>query len=150
MSEPAPANAESLSALNTQRAGIWFFHPVLQLAVGAILVTVSELLLRRGAERFSGAGGAEGIFGIAALASAWTWIGIICYVASFGSWILVLRRLPLSIAFPAINVVHVLIPIGCWLFLGESISVRRWVGIALVVCGILLLARPFVKAEEQL
>jgi drug/metabolite transporter (DMT)-like permease len=150
MSEPAPASAESSSALNTQDNGNWFFHPVLQLALGAMLVTISELLLRRGAEHFSGAGGAERLFGIAALASAWTWLGILCYVASFGSWLLVLRRLPLSIAFPAINVVHVLIPIGCWLFLGESISLRRWIGIAFVVCGILLLARPFVNAEEQL
>jgi multidrug transporter EmrE-like cation transporter len=153
MSQPAPADGD-LGAMGPGRSadrwGIWFFHPLLQLSMGAILVTVSELLLRRGAEGFAGAGGAGGLFGIAALASGWTWLGIICYVASFLSWILVLRRLPLSIAFPAINVVHVLIPIGCWIFLGEAISLRRWMGIALVVCGILLLARPFVKAEEQL
>jgi len=106
--------------------------------------------LRRGAESFATADGAKSLFGIAALASGWTWLGILCYIASFLSWIVVLRRLPLSVAFPAINVVHVLIPIGCWIFLGESISQRRWLGIALVVCGILLLARSFVKAEEQL
>jgi drug/metabolite transporter (DMT)-like permease len=150
MSEPAPAAAGHLSDHPQSNRGVWFFHPVFQLALGAILVTVSELLLRRGAESFAGADGAKGLFGIAALASGWTWLGILCYIASFLSWIVVLRRLPLSIAFPAINVVHVLIPIGCWLFLGERISPRRWAGIVLVVCGILLLARSFVKAEEQL
>ena len=148
MTEPAPAAAGHSDSQRDR--GFWFFHPLLQLALGAILVTVSELLLRRGAESFAGANGAQSLFGIAALASGWTWLGILCYIASFLSWIVVLRRLPLSIAFPAINIVHVLIPIGCWLFLGESISPRRWTGIALVVCGILLLARSFVKAEEQL
>ena len=148
MSEPAPAPAGNSDSQGDR--GIWFFHPLFQLALGAMLVTVSELLLRRGAESFATADGAKSLFGIAALASGWTWLGILCYIASFLSWIVVLRRLPLSVAFPAINVVHVLIPIGCWIFLGESISQRRWLGIALVVCGILLLARSFVKAEEQL
>ena len=150
MSEPAPAAAGYFRAEGQSNRGFWFFNPLLQLALGAVLVTVSELLLRWGAKQFAGGEGVKSVFGIAALASWWTWAGIASYIASFLSWIIVLRRLPLSIAFPAINVVHVLIPVGCWLFLGEIISPRRWGGIALVVCGILLLARSFVKAEEQL
>lgn len=128
----------------------WFFYPWVQIVIGAVLVTASELLLRIGAQSSASATGAAHWLGIAALASGWTWLGIISYVLSFLSWIHVLRFIPLSIAFPVINIVHVLIPIGSWLFLHEAISLRRWMGIALVFCGILLLVQPFAKAEERL
>jgi multidrug transporter EmrE-like cation transporter len=128
----------------------WFVHPYVQICIGAMLVTASELLLRHGAAGFADARGAQKWLGIAALASRWTWLGILCYIASFASWIHVLRFVPLSIAFPVINIVHVLVPVGSWAFLGEAISARRWAGIGLVVAGILLLVQPFVKAEETL
>lgn len=126
-----------------------FLDPFVQLALGALLVTASELLLRAGAEG-TDAHGVLRWLGFGALASGLTWIGIATYVASLGSWLVVLRRLPLAIAFPAINVVHVLIPIGARLFLGERIPLLRWGGIGLVVGGILLVVEPFVHVEETL
>lgn len=131
-----------------------FLHPYVQLAVGAVLVTASELLLRRGAQGSTDATVDASVlgrlFGIAALGSWWTWLGIITYILSFASWLHVLRFVPLSIAFPAINVVHVLVPIGAWAILGERPTGLRWLGIALVLFGILLIVRPVVKAEEKL
>jgi multidrug transporter EmrE-like cation transporter len=128
----------------------WFLNPYVQLAVGAILVTASELLLKKGAITAPPAGGLMRDLGIAAMASAWTWLGILTYVASFVSWIYVLRFVPLGIAFAIINVVHVLIPLGCWVFLGEPVSPKRWLGIALVLCGLVLLLQQVVTAEEKL
>ncbi len=94
--------------------------------------------------------GTVGWLGIGALCSGWTWAGIITYVLSFFSWIYVLRLLPLGIAYALINVVHVMIPIGARVFLHEAIPLRRWAGISLVVCGLLLILKPVVKAEEKL
>lgn len=127
-----------------------FLHPYVQLGIGALLVTASELLLRQGAKSFGDATGLGRWLGIAALGSWWTWGGIVTYVLSFASWLHVLRTIPLSIAFPAINVVHVLVPLGAWAFLGERVAPLRWLGIALVVVGILLIVRPMVVAEERL
>lgn len=147
--EPPEAIAPSIAT--RRRAAIrWFLYPWMQLAIGALLVTASELLLRRGAQSFSAAAGLQRWLGIAALRSAWTWAGIVCYILSFASWVHVLRFVPLSVAFPVINIVHVLIPIGAWLLLGERILLQRWVGILLVLIGILLLVHPFVEAEERL
>jgi drug/metabolite transporter (DMT)-like permease len=127
-----------------------FLNPYMQLGVGAVLVTASELLLRLGARNVTPAGGAAGLFGVAALASGWTWAGIVCYVLSFASWLYVLRFVPLGMAFALINVVHVLIPIGAWLLLGEAVSAQRWAGVGLVVAGILLVAKPAARAESKL
>ncbi|MEI9896478.1 MAG: hypothetical protein WDN28_22115 [Chthoniobacter sp.] len=45
---------------------------------------------------------------------------------------------------------HVLIPLGCWAWLGESISPLRWLGIALVLAGVILSAQSAAAVEEQL
>lgn len=131
----------------------WLANPYVQIGLGALLVTASELLLKKGAALTAtgpAATGPAAWFGVAALGSGWTWAGIVCYVLSFVSWLHVLRHVPLSIAFALINVVHVLVPVGAWLVLHEAISGRRWAGIGLVLCGILLVARPAARAEEEL
>ena len=61
-----------------------------------------------------------------------------------------LRFVPLGIAFALINGVHVLVPVGSWLFLAETLSTKRWAGIGLVVVGILFIARDAARAEEEL
>jgi drug/metabolite transporter (DMT)-like permease len=99
------------------------------IAVGALLITASELLLKQGAMH----GG---------LVSGWTWCGIVTYLLSFVCWLYVLRRLPLSVAYALISIVQVLVPLGAWIFLGETISVHRWIGIGCVLCGTLLVPHP--------
>ena len=126
-----------------------FLDPYVQLGLGAVLVTASELLLKKGAMAAPPSGWLTSI-GVAALASWWTWAGIVTYLLSFASWLHVLRFVALGIAFAVINVVHVLVPLGCWAFLHEPVSPRRWLGIALVVTGLLLMLQQVAKAEEKL
>ena len=126
----------------------WFLNPYLQIGLGAVLVAASELMLKKGASAVVGE--SPGWFGVAALASPWTWGGIVCYIASFLSWLHVLRFVPLSIAFPLINVVHVLVPLGALVFLHEPVSLRRWIGIGLILVGILAIMRPATTAEAKL
>ena len=84
------------------------------------------------------------------LASIWIWVAIVLVILSFLCWIYVLRHIPLSIAFPLSNVVHVLVPLSCWIFLGEDISATRWLGIAIVIFGLAVVAKPVAKIEEKL
>ena len=65
-------------------------------------------------------------------------------------WLYILRYIPLSIAFPLSRTVDVLVPISCWLILREAISPLRWFGIALVVVGLIIIARPAAQLEERL
>ena len=77
-------------------------------------------------------------------------VGNLLVIASFITWLYVLRFIPLSIAFPLSRVVDAMVPLSCWIFLGETISARRWIGIALVVIGLAVIARPVARLEERL
>ena len=116
-----------------------------QLAVSIVLFAASQLLLKRGAGAV-----AEGVFNFAALGSAWVWLGIVAEVASLVTWLGALRTVPLSVAYNLSGITHVLIPLGCWGWLGESISPLRWLGIALVIAGVVLSARSAAAVEERL
>lgn len=147
MSIAPPAAAATARAVPMRPRGV--LNPYVQLAFGAVTVTSSELLLKVGATS-AHATGLLATLGVGALASPWTWAGILCYLVSFASWVYVLRHVPLGIAYAIISVAQVLIPLGCWIFLGEAISFRRWVGVALVLGGISLLLRQVVRAEQKL
>ncbi|AHZ71816.1 hypothetical protein OU5_4737 [Pseudomonas mandelii JR-1] len=68
------------------------------------------------------------------------WFAIACYIGAFFVWMLILRRSSLSLAFPLSSLVFVGVLLGSWLGLGEQISVLHWVGVAVIMGGIALLA----------
>lgn len=113
-------------------------------------VFVSELLLKRGANEVAAPDDAASWIGINGLASPLVWWAILLIIASFISWLYVLRYIPLNVAYPLSRVVDILVPLGCWLFLGELISTLRWCGIALVIIGLALVAKPIARMEERL
>jgi len=127
-----------------------FGNPWLQLALSVACVIVSELLLKQGATDVAEPNSTWSWTGLNGLASPLVWLAILLIIASFISWLYVLRYIPLTIAFPLSRVVDVLVPLGCWIFLGELISTLRWCGIGLVVIGLALVARPVAQIEERL
>jgi drug/metabolite transporter (DMT)-like permease len=127
-----------------------FGNPWLQLGLSVLCVFASELLLKRGATDIAEPDSAFSWTGINALVSPLVWWAILLIIASFLSWLYVLRYIPITIAYPLSRVVDVLVPIGCWIFLGEFISALRWCGIALVVTGLALVAKPVAQLEERL
>jgi drug/metabolite transporter (DMT)-like permease len=127
-----------------------FGNPWLQLALSVLCVLASEFLLKRGAADIAEPNRAWSWTGVNGLASPLVWWAILLIIASFVSWLYVLRYIPLTIAFPLSRVVDILVPLGCWIFLGEFISTLRWCGIALVVIGLALVAKPIAQIEERL
>ena len=54
-------------------------------------------------------------------------------------WLVVISRIPLSIGFPIyIGVTFLMVIIGSWLFLGESLSMIRLAAVGLILAGIVL------------
>jgi undecaprenyl phosphate-alpha-L-ara4N flippase subunit ArnF len=127
-----------------------FGNPWLQLGLSVLCVFVSELLLKRGATDVAEPDSAFSWTGINGLESPLVWSAILLIIASFISWLYVLRYVPLTVAYPLSRVVDILVPLGCWIFLGELISTTRWCGIALVVIGLALVAKPVARIEERL
>jgi drug/metabolite transporter (DMT)-like permease len=127
-----------------------FGNPWLHLTLSALCTTVSELFLKHGAVQTADRTEHWDWTGLTGLASGYVWIGIIFVIGSFLTWLYVLKHLPLSVAFPASQVVHVTVPVSSWLVLSEHISATRWCGIVLVLVGLALVARPVAKLEEKL
>jgi len=144
------SDAESLPLARPHGVRRWLLNPYLLILIGALLNTTGELFLKRGANTEAHLGGWAGAMGFTPLLSGWTWIGIVSYVLSFLTWLSVLRTIPLSIAFPLINVVHVFVPIGASIFLHEHVSLKRWAGISLIILGVLAIMKPVAQAEEKL
>jgi drug/metabolite transporter (DMT)-like permease len=125
-------------------------NPWLHLAISVTCVTIYELLLKRGAAETANLSSAWSWTGLTGLASIYVWIAIAFVILSLLTWLYVLRYLPLSIAFPISQAVHVLVPLGSWLVLGENIVTLRWIGIAFVSLGLAVVARPVARLEEEL
>jgi drug/metabolite transporter (DMT)-like permease len=124
----------------------WFFNPYLQIVFCMILSAAAQLFLKLSGDHIS----QQILFGLAGPGSLWTWAGIACLITSLFSWLYGLRFVPLNIAFNFSGLVHVLVPLSAWLFLGEHISPIRALGILLVFSGVIVVAGPLMRVEEKL
>ena len=67
--------------------------------------------------------------------------GLSCYVISVGIWILALSRVEVSIAYPMLSIGYVVNALLAWWLFGEIISAQRLAGIAVIIIGVVLVAR---------
>src|SRR5207244_12043613 len=104
-------------------------NPWLLLGFEIVCVLVYELLQKRGASETANLSHVWSWTGITALASPLTWLAMVIMIISLLSWLYVLRYIPLSIAFPLSRAFDVLMPLRCWIILGEHISTVPWFGI---------------------
>jgi drug/metabolite transporter (DMT)-like permease len=136
--------------MTTQSKPTGFGNPWVQLGLSVACVAVYELLLKRGAAETAHISDRWSWTGVTGLASIYVWVAIVFVILSLVTWLYVLRYIPLSIAFPISQAVHVLVPLGSWFVLGENIVTMRWIGIALVSLGLAVVARPVARLEEEL
>jgi drug/metabolite transporter (DMT)-like permease len=127
-----------------------FANPWFQLGLNIICVVLYELLLKAGAKATADPSKSWSWIGITGLASPLIWLAIVVIILDLAIWLYVLKYIPLSIAFPLSRLVDVLVPISCWLILKEGISSLRWCGIALVIIGLAVVAKPAARLEERL
>jgi multidrug transporter EmrE-like cation transporter len=68
-------------------------------------------------------------------------LGFVCYGIASVLWIIVLSRLDLSFAYPVYAFMFALIPLAAFLVFKEQIPVGRWIGIFLIVMGVITVLR---------
>src|SRR5690242_12746831 len=133
-----------------QKAKQLLLNPWFQLCLTVLLVTTSELFLKRGAVEAPRLPAELNWTGVSGLASANVWYGILFVIASFVSWLYVLRFIPLTIAYPPSLLAPVRLALGSSFCVDEIIAPQRWRAIALVLIGVLVVAKPVARMEEQL
>lgn len=112
---------------------------VLLFAVYTACTSMGLLLFKRGWPAFAEALGNRTPWRSAALLPA---AGAALYVVSFLLWLVIVSRLPLTVAYPvAIGLSLVAITLGAVLWLGEPLSAPHVFGAVLVLAGIVLLSR---------
>jgi len=67
--------------------------------------------------------------------------GLGCYVISVGVWIMALSRVDVSIAYPMLSIGYVVNALLAWWLFGEAVTVMRLMGIAIIIVGVLVVAR---------
>lgn len=73
------------------------------------------------------------------LTSPWAWLGGISGMLLLGSFMAAIRTLPLSIAYPVLTALAIIVMAGIeWWFQGVSFSIWKVLGLTLMIAGIAL------------
>lgn len=67
--------------------------------------------------------------------------GLVCYVVSVVVWILALSRVEVSLAYPMLSIGYLVNAVLAWWLFGEAVTVERLAGIAVIIVGVVLVAR---------
>lgn len=75
---------------------------------------------------------------LAVLTEPLVWAGVGLWVVESIAWVLVLQKLPLSVAYPLMTATYATVPLAGFLVLGERMSWRRIGGAVLIFVGVAL------------
>jgi multidrug transporter EmrE-like cation transporter len=72
------------------------------------------------------------------------WTGMLCYAASICVWLAALSKAPVSTAYPMLSLGYVVVAFASVLWLGETLTMPKVFGIALICAGVVLVSRNSV------
>lgn len=120
-------------------------HPVVLVFVAVVISVLGQLSLKVGMNQVGIIDAGSLVRPMETLMLVFStplvWLGLSCYGVSALLWLVILSRLDLSYAYLMLASMYVLIPLVSWLFLGERIPPMRWVGMVVVVLGVVIVAR---------
>ncbi len=113
--------------------------------ISSLLGVVGQIFLKMGMERL----GVLNLSGLTAglqtasqvITTPLVILGLGCYGVSAAVWLVVLSRLDISLAYPLLALNFVLVPFLGWLFLGEQIPFYRWIGVGIILVGVIVISR---------
>lgn len=109
------------------------------LVAWSVATSVSaQLLLRHGMSGLSEVGGIE--LYTRALTHWAVLAGLLAYVLSTVTWLAVLSRIDLSVAYPLASLNYVFVTALSGWVLRETVPLLRWIGTAIILVGILVVA----------
>ncbi|MGB7302504.1 MAG: EamA family transporter [Burkholderiaceae bacterium] len=116
--------------------------PLLIILASVLLTAGAQLALKVTSGRFSAPTGSDGLLNsvIGQLLDPLTILALALYVGSTILWLLALRQVPLSMAFPFSGLTIAIVSVLSIIVLGESISWQHAVGILMIMIGVAMLA----------
>ena len=122
------------------------FQYIFLILSGVLLNAFAQILLKKGMIilgyfEFSTAN----IFAITIRAASNPYIiaGLICYVISFGLWMLVLSRVEVSFAYPFLSIGYIITAAIGYYYFGETLNIYRILGLCLICIGVMFVAKSY-------
>jgi uncharacterized membrane protein len=84
------------------------------------------------------------------LSSRWIWLGVASLLTFFVANLLVLSWADYSFVQPASSMAYGVVALLSVLVLGESVSLLRWMGIAIICLGVFIVGRTHPRTTEHL
>jgi drug/metabolite transporter (DMT)-like permease len=116
-------------------------------AIASIIVAVcfsvaGQLWVKKGINLMQGLDFDKSLIGAYAriLLSPYVMVGTLTYCISIFFWLYALTKVELSYAAPFLALTYIFIVLASWMFLGESVSLMRWVGVIVVSVGVLIVS----------
>jgi drug/metabolite transporter (DMT)-like permease len=117
---------------------------IAMILVSVALAAVAQLTLKAGMNRVTDSSGevsfsAESLKAVASTPLVWG--GLVLFGLSAIAWLFVLSRTSLSFAYPFASLTYLLIVVVDRLVLHEAVPPVRWIGVACIMLGIVLVSR---------
>jgi multidrug transporter EmrE-like cation transporter len=107
--------------------------PYLWLTLAILLGVTGQLVLKAGAEASSDT--------LSQFMSPWTIAGFGVYFLSAITYIVAIKKIPVSLAYPSVSISYGLLAVLAHLLWREPLTWHHWGGIALISAGIFVLFR---------
>ena len=137
MNEPVPTTTVQEKGSRGMTIGL--------ILVSVTLAAVAQVTLKAGMNHVTDANGGQLALNGDSLkqiaSQIWVWAGLAIFAVSAVLWLFALSRADLSFAYPFAALGYVIIVIASILFLDEHVQPITWVGVVLIISGIVLIAQ---------
>lgn len=115
-------------------------NPIVSIIVAVIIGIGGQLLIKKGLNSIGDLDFSGHFIGsyLKIFSSPYNISGVLIYFSSAFFWLYGLSKVNLSYAYPFLALSYVLILLGSWAFLGENITLLRWIGVFVICFGIFL------------
>ena len=144
---PMPASFASSSTVGSHRLKTRQYIILVYIMLGA---SIGDALLSRGMREVGPVSAAHPAVLLHALINPWVASGIAVLISFMGSYMTALSWADLTFVQPATAFGNVVTALIGWLWLHETISPLRWLGIMLIVAGVGFVANGPSKTEHPL
>lgn len=114
------------------------------LLVTITLNVVGQMMMKRGMSSVGVISGDLATMGntlMRAFVNPFVVAGVAAYAFSSIFWLVLLSRVDLSYAYPALSLGYVLITLVSAFVLGEQVSALRWAGVFVICLGVIIISR---------
>lgn len=112
------------------------------LATSILLAVTGQLMMKKGMMMI-------GAFSLSQLhtkiipmfLNPFVFFGFACFGLSSIFWLVVLSRFEISLVYPIVSLAYILVALASMVFFKESVTLMRWLGILVIVAGVVLISR---------